>query len=199
MSRLLLVLGLAALAGACGKPSPSAAGSCSPGPEGFSACSEQGLICDLSGRCTPPRYEVNGDGTVTDAVTELVWQQILPSNPCPSDADGGMGCFWPDAQAYCQALSLGTFPSGWRVPTVPELFSLGDPSADAGVESAVFPTIGSNILWTSDTVGGLNGDAWSVTFVPYNDGMGGGPDVIAQTYTSSSEVNDTLEWVLCVH
>ncbi|HEX3771023.1 MAG TPA: DUF1566 domain-containing protein, partial [Polyangiaceae bacterium] len=73
-----------------------------------------------------PRYADNGDGTITDQVTTLVWQAQLPN---PSDScsleDGGTTCDQPQAQAYCAALNLGGH-TGWRLPTKIELESLLD-------------------------------------------------------------------------
>lgn len=64
---------------------------------------------------TASSYADNGDGTVTDTVTSLVWQQT-PGNDRLQFAD---------AIGYCQALELGG-RSDWRVPTITELYSLAD-------------------------------------------------------------------------
>lgn len=57
----------------------------------------------------------NGDGTITDNITGLMWQEV------PSTED----FMWADAEEYCNNLSLGGY-SDWRMPTVKELFSLQD-------------------------------------------------------------------------
>ncbi|MBM9518948.1 DUF1566 domain-containing protein [Desulforhopalus vacuolatus] len=59
-------------------------------------------------------YTVNNDGTVTDNVTGLMWQQ--------ADA-GEMTC--EKALLYCEALHLGEYDD-WRLPTAQELFSIND-------------------------------------------------------------------------
>ncbi len=64
---------------------------------------------------TASSYTDNGDGTVTDNVSRLVWQQT-PENDRLQFAD---------AIGYCQALELGG-RSDWRVPTITELYSLAD-------------------------------------------------------------------------
>ena len=56
----------------------------------------------------------NGDGTVTDRETGLLWQQ----------KDGGE-MTWEHAQEYCSALSLGG-KTGWRLPSNQELFTILD-------------------------------------------------------------------------
>ncbi len=62
-----------------------------------------------------PSYTDNGDGTVTDDVTGLVWAQDL--------SDSSMS--WEDANEYCESLELGGYDD-WRLPTVKELWSLRD-------------------------------------------------------------------------
>lgn len=80
----------------------------------------------------PGRLVVNGDGTVTDTVTQLVWEQA--NNPTSINS-------LADAAAACSGLSLGAFTSGWRLPTVKELVSIVDyesPTAPM-IDTAAFP------------------------------------------------------------
>ena len=63
-----------------------------------------------------PRFTDNGDGTVTDNLTWLMWAKN-------ANLDGVKT--WADALTYCNALSLGGY-SDWRLPNVRELFSLLD-------------------------------------------------------------------------
>jgi hypothetical protein len=82
------------------------------------------------GAKTAPHYSDNQDGTVTDAVTGLVWQaQLLamPNNCGGSDATAV--CTAAQAQAYCTSLRLGGH-SDWRLPTKIELESLLDCTQD---------------------------------------------------------------------
>lgn len=60
-------------------------------------------------------YTDNGDGTVTDNVTSLLWQQTPDSNKYA----------WDDAQSYCENLSLAG-SDDWRTPSLKELFSISD-------------------------------------------------------------------------
>ncbi|MFA6832256.1 MAG: DUF1566 domain-containing protein, partial [Bacteroidaceae bacterium] len=57
----------------------------------------------------------NGDGTVTDNNTGLMWEQI----PTSSDFT------YAQAVAYCDSLSLADH-TDWRVPSLKELFSISD-------------------------------------------------------------------------
>lgn len=57
----------------------------------------------------------NGDNTVTDNNTGLMWQQI------PSSA----GYSWQEAADYCNNLELAGYDD-WRMPSLKELFSISD-------------------------------------------------------------------------
>jgi hypothetical protein len=60
-------------------------------------------------------YTDNGDGTVTDNNTGLIWQVV------PSDEHMSI----EEATQYCEDLELGG-RTDWRLPTAEELFSLSD-------------------------------------------------------------------------
>ncbi|WFB37751.1 DUF1566 domain-containing protein [Kiritimatiellota bacterium B12222] len=62
-----------------------------------------------------PSYTDNGDGTITDHVSGLIWAQEL------SRSDYS----WEEASSYCESLTLGGY-NDWRLPTVKELWSLRD-------------------------------------------------------------------------
>ena len=63
-----------------------------------------------------PAYLDNGDGTVTDLETGLIWQQSV---------DFDTKRTWDEAMAYADSLVLAGFDD-WRAPTVKELYSLMD-------------------------------------------------------------------------
>jgi len=62
-----------------------------------------------------PAYRDNGDGTITDLNTGLMWQKT---------PDSGTRS-WEDAKEYAQSLSLAG-REDWRLPTIKELFSIAD-------------------------------------------------------------------------
>jgi len=68
----------------------------------------------------------NGDGTVTDNKTGLMWQQE-ETDPL----------YWVAALSYCEELSLGGY-SDWRLPTIKELVFLMDYSMDYPAANPVF-------------------------------------------------------------
>ncbi len=57
----------------------------------------------------------NGDGTITDRTTALMWQQN----------DNGSGKNWQDALAYAESLELAGYDD-WRLPNAKELHSIVD-------------------------------------------------------------------------
>ncbi|MBF4691978.1 DUF1566 domain-containing protein [Fusibacter sp. Q10-2] len=71
-----------------------------------------------------PSYTDNHDGTVTDLVTGLMWQQTMASKMS-----------YDDAVKYANASQLAGY-SDWRLPTIKELFSLIQYTGKSGGEVA---------------------------------------------------------------
>jgi hypothetical protein len=99
-------------------------------------------------------YTINGDGTVTDRVTALMWQREVPATMT-----------WADAMAYCPTLTLGGHHD-WRLPTEVELVSLLDDSAATGpmIDATVFPGTPENYFWSSLRMAGSPDNSWQVDF-----------------------------------
>lgn len=72
-----------------------------------------------------PSYTDNGDGTITDNVTGLMWQK-----------DMGSKISFAEAAGTASALRLGGY-SDWRVPTIKELYSLILFSGQVSGETAI--------------------------------------------------------------
>ncbi|MBF4694400.1 DUF1566 domain-containing protein [Fusibacter sp. Q10-2] len=70
-----------------------------------------------------PSYVDNGDGTITDLVTGLMWQQ-----------DPGEKMTWQEAMAGADSFELAGYDD-WRLPTIKELYSLINFKGETG-ESA---------------------------------------------------------------
>jgi len=69
-----------------------------------------------------PSYEDNGDGTVTDMVTGLMWEQSFDHNGDGTiDADDKLS--YSDILSVVNAASTGGY-TDWRVPTIKEMYSL---------------------------------------------------------------------------
>ncbi len=84
-----------------------------------------------------PAYKDNGDGTVTDLVTGLMWQKAPDVVKRTQD----------DAETYARSLKFAGHDD-WRLPTIKELFSLADfrgnmrtrtPYIDTTVFTFVYP------------------------------------------------------------
>ena len=87
----------------------------------------------------------NGDSTVTDTKTGLVWQQ----------STSGSRHTWEAALILCEGLTLGS-QSDWRLPNIKELGSIVDVSEQTGIpaiDSTAFPnTQTGKSYWSSSPV-----------------------------------------------
>ncbi|MFZ2198777.1 MAG: DUF1566 domain-containing protein [Thermodesulfovibrionales bacterium] len=107
-------------------------------------------------------YTDNGDGTVTDNNTGLVWQK----------QDDGTKRTWDEANTYCDNLVLGG-ASDWRVPTKEELIGIVDYSVNVhpAINSAYFPDTSRDHYWSSSTHTYFTNEAWFAQFYSgYVDG-----------------------------
>jgi hypothetical protein len=89
------------------------------------------------------RFIDNGDGTVTDTLTNLMWAQ----------ADNMGDITWHDAQIYCKIPPIAGYKySDWRLPTILELRTLYNEDlegyeSDCGLEVKVYPIIRLSCAW----------------------------------------------------
>ncbi len=103
---------------------------------------------------TPPtlssHFTDNGNGTITDNLTELVWQKISYSDTLT----------WEQALTYADTLSLnGTID--WRLPNIKELQSIDDESRiTPSIDTAIFSRDGNKIFWSSTTLPNIINKAW---------------------------------------
>ncbi len=95
----------------------------------------------------------NGDGTVTDTKTGLMWQK----------AEAGTKP-WEAALAYCETLGLAGH-SDWRLPDRSELQSLFDSIYNnPSINKTAFFDAMSSAYWSSNTYADNTGYAWAVYF-----------------------------------
>lgn len=76
-----------------------------------------------------PKYKDNGDGTVTDLVTGLMWEKNM-----------GEKLTFEEAKKKAETLRTGGYDD-WRIPTVKELYSLIQFTGQSMGERAVKPFI----------------------------------------------------------
>ncbi len=114
-------------------------------------------------------YIDNGDGTVTDTGTGLMWQKVAPTGTY----------IWAGALVYCENLILnnddewtsgtanasGAKYSDWRLPTAKELASLVDTTQhNPAINTAFFPGTVAWEHWSSTTHAINFNVAWYVNF-----------------------------------
>ncbi|NDY57502.1 DUF1566 domain-containing protein [Desulfovibrio sulfodismutans] len=95
-------------------------------------------------------YHNNGDGTVTDQNTGLMWQQPMETTYRTL----------AEAQAYCGSLVLGGHED-WRLSTLAETLTLVDAAkARPAVDTAAFPNSVSAPWWTATPTAFVSGNQW---------------------------------------
>ena len=119
----------------------------------------------------------DGDETVTDNITGLMWQddaavadagnkkQWLTDanyNDCRDNGNNCENTSGDTAASYCAALSLGGHED-WRLPTADELVGITDKSKNPAIDNA-FQNLVSNHYWSSTIYAGSSVYAWYVYF-----------------------------------
>ncbi|PIE66581.1 MAG: hypothetical protein CSA26_00225 [Desulfobacterales bacterium] len=109
-------------------------------------------------------YTDNGDGTVTDMATGLMWVQASAD----TDDDGSPDrTSWQEALAWCQNLELAGY-TDWRLPNINELSSIVDYAKSAPViNTTFFPDTRSADYWSATTYAGYTSHVWRVDFNGY--------------------------------
>lgn len=165
----------------------------------------------------------NGDGTVTDYATGLMWQQ----------ADDGQTRDWIDALSYAENLELAGYDD-WRLPNVKELQSIVDYSRapDVTGSAAIDPVFGCTEIvdpagnpgqypyyWSSTTHEDGQNRYFQASYVAFGEGQGmmfgqlidihgagcqrsdpktGDPDDYPQFFGPQGDVRYVFNYVRCV-
>ena len=113
------------------------------------------------------RFVDNGDGTVTDTNTKLMWKQCAEGQNGP-DCQGESKTFtWDIAMQIPKMLNQrGGFAGyhDWRLPTKTELVSLVvRERTHPAICTEAFPNASSNAFWSSSP--SVDYDAWYVHFI----------------------------------
>ena len=119
-----------------------------------------------------PRFADNGNGTVTDNLTGLIWLKLANCfglttwTQALSDANGLM-------TGAC-SLSDGSVATDWRLPNLKELLSLVDygESSPALPLGHPFTSVQSSFYWSSSSLVSFPSFAWVVTMGDGNAGSG---------------------------
>ncbi len=103
-------------------------------------------------------FQDNGDGTVTDTTTGLMWQQ----------ASGGL-MNWESAIQYCEDLNFAGY-SDWRLPNRKELRTLVDYTAyEPSIDANYFHDTHLSYYWSGTTNFDDTDSAWLINFALGND------------------------------
>jgi len=109
---------------------------------------------------TPPRFVDNGDGTITDNATGLMWAK-----------DGeGLGCNNKNKIAWANAIDWAvglTFAghSDWRLPNIKELMSITDFSeGNPPINPTFFPNTAVSGYFSSTTSSSFTTWAWYILY-----------------------------------
>jgi hypothetical protein len=97
-------------------------------------------------------YTDNGDGTITDGVTGLMWTKAAYTTSTLSATQ---------AVAHCTSISVGGH-SDWRLPSLIELVSIVDYGKLSPAINGAFTGVGSTGVYLSSTVMGPGGLAGGV-------------------------------------
>lgn len=138
----------------------------------------------------PMSFTDNGNGTVTDNNTGLIWQQCSIGQNNDSSCSGSAVSYnWyrasgtyhssynPSSEDVCGSLNFGGY-SDWRLPAKKELMSIVDyaiPYPGPTINTTYFPNTKSSYYWSSTTNAYYPSSAWSVYFY-YGDVIPNGKD-----------------------
>lgn len=109
----------------------------------------------------PPAFTDNGDSTITDHITGLMWQKT----------DNGEST-WESAVTNARRVTTGGY-TDWRLPTPTELFSIANHNNNPALDLNYFPNHPSGAAeywWTTDIYGTNAANVWCM-----NKGGGLGP------------------------
>ncbi len=115
------------------------------------------------------RFAVNADGTVSDTLTGLTWQQCAQGQTWGAEGCSGTAAAFTWQQALQQVQTANNDAalgfSDWRLPNVKELTSLVEIACyDPMINLEVFPATPSSGFWSSSPYEGFSVAAWYVNF-----------------------------------
>lgn len=125
----------------------------------------------VRGTAASPASRKNGDGTVSDLSTGLMWTEDIGDTDGDGDLDEDDEVTWREALAWCENLTFAGYDD-WRMPNFNELrsiveYDIGMPAIDTNYYSNVLG--GQAACWSStsyvtvhDTGRPLYEDAWLV-------------------------------------
>ena len=133
----------------------------------INAVQAQTINTNITNDWLDSRYTVPSpsDGTVTDTVTGLMWQQCSVGQS-GSDCSGGSASnyTWQDALQLANTETTADYDD-WRLPNKNELSSIvAYDRYSPSINTVAFPNTESTIYWSSSPNASDSGDAWLVYF-----------------------------------
>ena len=127
-----------------------------------------------------PRFTDNGDQTITDNLTGLMWTKN-GNAPGPAGCSPGVAKTWQQGLDYAKCLNTNNYlgHNDWRLPNRKELRSLanyGQADTSAWLNTQGFNSVQFDWYWSSTTYAVSTGRAWVVNM--YDGYVGGGNKTI---------------------
>lgn len=120
------------------------------------------------------RFQDNGDGTVTDLKTGLIWKQCAEGLSGDDCTEGELHLFTYPLALRRAAETEFAGSTLWRLPSKEELATLVDKGCrDPAIDTRYFPNTPAGWFYSSTTGAGYPYYAWSVNF---SDGQVGNED-----------------------
>ena len=117
------------------------------------------------------RYTDNGDETVTDNKTHLMWKKCtegLTDTTCTTGAAATHT--WKAALELASTTTFATY-NDWRLPNIKELASLAAHDRyNPAINSTIFPNTPSSGFWSSSPYANDSSNAWILNFDSGYDG-----------------------------
>lgn len=126
--------------------------------------------CNSSVTATTPdsRFTINGDGTVTDKNTRLMWMRCSVGqswDTVNSNCTSSTSTYhWIDALSTAQGDSFAS-KSDWRLPNIKELSSITEQACyNPSINETIFPSTAIGHYWSGSQSANGSDNAWSVHF-----------------------------------
>ena len=115
------------------------------------AAASQTCMPDTPRTAPDSRYTINGDGTVTDSQTSLMWKQCSEGLSGPTCSGALTRMRWPAAMDLNEETEFAGFDD-WRLPRAEELWSLVESACiDPAINQTYFPNTFSGGYWSSSS------------------------------------------------
>jgi hypothetical protein len=184
------ILDAAGATGATGPAGPAgAAGPQGPAGTGVPSCTTPNIFLELKNAALvcQPRYVDNGDATVTDNQTGLMWEKktVAGTGDVHDETNTyswstSTGDSSPDGTlntTFLVTLNLDASSAGsstcfanhcdWRIPTIVELQTILLGPYSCGTSPCIDPTFGptqASVYWSSSSLAGTTNYAWGIDF-----------------------------------